>query len=230
MEQSKLYNMIKYLEHGTNLHIGVLFFKNYGNAACDLPNDQKIHHSPMCDKFKIYKKSAFSRCFKCRNLAIKKALEAKEAFDGLCINGIYEYTHPVVIDGEVAFMIFIGNILDKEKGLEKIKRRTGGKKFPISTMETEFSASDCKSIAKLLEDYILMLLEKYPDNSKSENPLIKNIKSYIDCNLEFDINISNIASAFHYNPRYLGRLFKKETDMHIYEYIALGRVKSQKSA
>lgn len=228
MEHSKLYNMIKYLEKGTNLHIGVLFFKNYGCSACELPNNQQIHYSPMCDKFKVYKKSAFSRCFKCRNLAIKKALESGKAFDGLCINGIYEYTHPVLINGEVAFMIFIGNILDGERSLAKIKKRIGKKSFPIDTMEKDFPKKDCQNIGALLEEYILYLLERYPDNKGEENALIKNIKTYINCNLEFDINITNIAKTFHYNPRYLGRLFKKETGIHMYEYITNERIERAK--
>lgn len=228
MKEKLLYNLIKQIEYGTNLQIGVLFFENYGNSACELPLKQTIHRSPMCDKFKAQNKWGFKRCFKCRSLAIKKALQTKQAFAGLCINGIYEYTHPVVINGKVAFLIFIGNILEKEKGYNKICKRTLGEPFPIDTMEKNITEEDCKSIALTLENYILYLLDKYSDTQVNEKIIIKNLKSFINDNLEFDISTENMAQFFHYNPRYLGRLFKKETGYYIYEYITKMRIERAK--
>ena len=108
MERSPLYNLIQNIEYGTNLHIGVLFFKDYGNSMCELPKRQEIHQSPVCDTFKSYTRTSFSRCLRCRNLALKKAITTKKAFGGLCINGIYEYTHPIIIENEVAGVIFVG--------------------------------------------------------------------------------------------------------------------------
>lgn len=228
MQEKLLHNLIKQIEFGTNLNIGVLFFENFGNRACELPLKQTIHRSPMCEYFKNNGKRAFERCYKCRNLAIKKALETKKPFEGLCINGIYEYTHPVCIQGHVAFLIFIGNILNSEKGVKKIKRKANTNNLPLNTMEKSVSPTDCQSIAKTIENYVLYLLEKYPDEEKGEKLIIKNIKSYINDNLEFDISIETLAELFHYNSRYLGRLFKKETGLYISDYIIHVRIENAK--
>ena len=107
MEYSKLYDLINYLQYGTNLHIGVLFLGSYGNDMVKLPHRQEIHAGVLCDEFKTQN---FDRCYRCRNKAVYKALKTKKDFGGVCINGIYEYTRPVVINDEVASIIYIGNI------------------------------------------------------------------------------------------------------------------------
>lgn len=228
MNEISLYNMIKYLQNGTNLHIGVLFFGNYGNEMCEVPYSHHIHTSPICEEIKGLNKISYKRCFKCRNLALRKALNTKEPFGGICINGIYEYTHPVVINDEVACVIFIGNILNSSAENKKIKSKVGEKDYLLSTLEKNTGYEDCRIIAHLLESHICMLLEKYTYKSTDINLLVKNIKSYIFSNLEFDIDISHIAQFFHYNKLYLGRLFKKETNMNIKDYINIQRIEKAK--
>lgn len=224
-----LYDMITYLQRGTKMHIGALFFGNYGNRRCELPHQHTIHSGAVCAELKERSKSDYKRCFGCRNLALKKALTAKHSFGGLCINGLYEYTHPVVIDGEVACVIFIGNILDDRAGCQKLLKNVGDKTALLDTLEQTMTEEDCIAIGDLLESYILMLLEKYTDQNADTNPLIENIKKYIHSNLEFDINISHIADCFHYNKLYLGRLFKQETGMSIKDYITFQRIELAKS-
>lgn len=225
MNGSPLYNLIQNIEYGTNLHIGVLFFKDYGNKMCELPRRQEIHQSPVCDLIKAHSDSSFHRCYRCRNLALKKAINTKKAFGGLCINGIFEYTHPVIIDGDVACVIFVGNIATNES-IEKIKLFDNN--LPVDTLEHNFSFEKCESVCKNIEEYILYLLEKYRDVESNEKPLIKNLKAYIENNLDFEIDVNQIANAFHYNPRYLGRLFKKETGTSINDYITSRRLKRAK--
>lgn len=225
MEVGSLYDMVTYLQRGTRLHIGVLFFGNYGNQLCELPHKQQIHSGIVCEEFKTRGKHGYRRCFACRNLALKKALEGKVSFGGCCINGVYEYTHPVVLSGEVACVIFIGNILDEK---EKITHNIGEKLHLLDTMEQGFKQQDCQVIARLLEGYIRMLLEKGADKQADTNPLIENIKNYIQSNLEFDIDITRIAEFFHYNKVYLGRLFKKETNLSVKEYINIQRMERAK--
>lgn len=223
---SPLYNLIQNIEYGTNLHIGVLFFKDYGNRMCELPKRQEIHQTPICDIFKTHSKHSFKRCLRCRNLALKKAITTKKAFGGLCVNGIFEYTHPVTIAGDVACVIFVGNIATSA-GIKKIE--AAGYNLPINTLEHNFSFEKCQSVCKNIEDYILYLLEKYRNEKSDEKPLIKNIKAYIEANLDFRIDINQIADTFHYNPRYLGRLFKKQTGNTINDYITYRRLKRAKT-
>ena len=217
MEYSSLYELIKYLEYGTNIHIGVLCFGNYGNEKCVLPQSHTIHSGKICDELKN-SRNGYSRCFKCRNLAIQKAIDTQNKFSGYCINGIFEYTHPVIIDGEVAFIIFIGNILGDNS--EKIKAKLIDKPELIHTLECGFSQRQCEAVGNVIETYIRMILKAIPQSKKNDcNQMIENIKNYVDSNLEFDIKISYVANIFHYNVQYIGRLFKKSTALTFNEYV-----------
>ncbi|MBQ4527347.1 MAG: helix-turn-helix domain-containing protein [Clostridia bacterium] len=222
MDCVSLKELIDFLEYGTNLHIGVLFFGSYGNEKCALENDRKIHSGKLCEKFKTNGKQGFKRCLRCRNLALKKALSQKEDFGGLCINGIYEYTKPVIIDGEVACVIYIGNILTDD-GREKIEKNLKSSDFE-NLVESGFDYEKCRTLALVIEGHIRTLLEKYSNEEKSTNSLIENIKSYIKSNLESELEIGSVAKIFHFNPKYLGRLFKKETNTSISEYICTKRL------
>ena len=219
MEYSSLYDLIHFLELGTNLHIGVLFFGDYGNEKCILPKAHRIHSSEVCTMFKKHSERSFEKCFKCRNLAINKALSQKTPFSGLCINGVYEYVRPVVTDDTVLAVIFIGNILDREKGYQKILKKSGKPDNFSNTMADGFDAKKCESLGCLIESYIRALLTLPTPETHKTNTLIENIKGYITSNIEFDIETANIASIFHYNEKYLGRLFKKETGLSIKEYV-----------
>ena len=52
MEFSSLCDMIRYIQYGTNFHIGVVFLGDNGNDKCHLPHEHEIHSSAMCQMFK----------------------------------------------------------------------------------------------------------------------------------------------------------------------------------
>ncbi len=95
-------------------------------------------------------------------------------------------------------------------------------------MEKDFKHDDFVAIAELIEGHIRMLLDKYSYHNTPINPLNENIKNYINSNLVFDISITQISEIFHYNKAYLGRMFKKENNMSITEYINLQRIETAK--
>ncbi len=228
MEYSSLYDFITYLEYGTNLHIGVLFLGNYGNEKCILPFEQTIHASKICDEFKSYKGN-MKKCFRCRNAAINKAIRTKKDFAGLCINGVYEYTRPIVIEENVVCVIFIGNILEKAHGAQKLTQKLRANHHLLGTLEKDFTLDKCRCVGALLETYIKTLLKNISATHQNNfNPLIENIKNYIAANLEYDIKISQIAKTFHYNEQYLGRLFKKELRLSISDYMNYQRIERSK--
>lgn len=225
MNYSSLNDLIDYLEYGTKLHIGVLFFGSYGNEKLVLPHEKQIHKSPVCGAMKG-SPNGYRRCYYCRNTAVKKALLTKESFGGLCINGVYEFTHPVIIDGEVVCIIFIGNILPPEDKKEKLNWKLRERRELIETLEGSFSKERCEALGELIESYIRMILELCPSKTEDDDfdPLIENLKNYIEANLEYEIDLSLIAQMFHYNEKYLGRLFKKKTGYSFSEYINLRRI------
>ncbi|MBQ8743332.1 MAG: helix-turn-helix domain-containing protein [Clostridia bacterium] len=225
MIYGNLNDLIDSIEYGTKLHIGVLFLGNYGNEMLSLPRRKQIHACPICDEMKS-RRGGFRRCFYCRNAAIKKAMETKEPFSGLCINGVYEYTHPVIINGEVASIIYIGNILPEKERSEKLIRKLDKSAGLIDTAEKDFSEMRCKTVSYVIEGYIRMSLELFPSRmvSKSFDRLIDNIKNYIEANIEFDIDLTLLSRIFHYSEKYLGRLFKKNVGVSFSEYLSSRRV------
>ncbi len=225
MSVSLLYQLIQQIEYKTNLHIVVLFFKDYGNTACKLPSDHQIHATPICDSFKRLSSQSYSRCLRCRNFVIKKTMKTKTAFGAHCVNGIYEYTHPVLIEDDVAAIIFIGNISDGEDSLRKMRKKAKGQPLPLDSLEQDFSPELCRSVSQTIENYILFLLQNFPDAQTNEKPLIRNIKNYIRENLDFELYAKNLVETFYYNPRYLCRLFKKETGVSLNDYIRSERLK-----
>lgn len=229
MEYSSLYDLITFLQQGTKLHIGVLFFGNYGNKKCTLPHSHQIHMGKICDYYKAVNEKSFRRCLKCRNMAVNKALTEKNPFGGLCINGVYEYLRPVLIGKEVACVIFIGNIFMPYKRFTRMKNKSESADLFAETLEQDFDESKCETLGILIESYIRILLEKYESADTSINPLIENIKSYINANLEAKIELSHIAEVFHYNKTYLGRLFRKETGKTVSEYINEKRLVTAKA-
>ena len=223
MNNSELYELIKFIENGTSLHIGAVFFGDERNVKCHLPFSHQIHSS-VCDHFKTPSIN-LERCKRCRQYALKKAIKGRKPFGALCINGIYEYTHPVIFSNKVICVIFIGNILtcEGEKKLAKTKVS-----FPLDKLEKNITQEDCEKIASIIENYIVMLYEKYPSKKSDDNLLIENLKAYILSNLEYDLKLGDIAPLFFYNQVYLGRLFKSKTGMTINEFINQERIKRAK--
>ncbi len=82
MDYNSLFDLIISLEYGTKIHIGVLFFENHGFQKLVLPLQHTIHPRKICEHFKNTP-NGFNRCFRCRNLAIKKALKDKAPFYGI---------------------------------------------------------------------------------------------------------------------------------------------------
>lgn len=222
MEPRGLYDLIQYLEKGTHLHIGVLFFGRFGNALCRIPHAHTIHSTPVCWEMKSAG-AGYRRCFRCRNLALQKAINEKKPFGGLCAAGVYEYTHPLLVGDEVAAVIFIGNIYNEEGG-QKLARRLGERRSLTETMEHSMDEGDCITLCALLESYIRMLLAHGGTQGDTEDSLIENIKSYISENLEYGAELSRIAAVFHYNKTYLGRVFKAAVGMSVSEYVNARRL------
>ncbi len=221
MENSDLSRLIACLTYGTKLHIGVLFFGNFGNERLHLPYDHTIHASPVCTQLKKLPKG-YRRCYTCRNMAIRKAVATKQAFGGQCINGVYEYTRPIVVKDTVVGIIFIGNIL-----LSAGNKRGITADHPLAdTMERDFGFDKCHEMAGVMEQYIKMTLELYPASKNTDmfDPMAENLKKYIEENLEYEIDLALLAKIFHYNEKYLGRLFKQKTGTSVCAYVLQRRL------
>lgn len=65
------------------------------------------------------------------------------------------------------------------------------------------------------------------DNKKGED-VINKVKRYIIENIASTLSIEEISEVVYLNPQYLMRLFKKETNMSIVEYITVERIRIAK--
>lgn len=225
MAQDSLTNLLEFLEYGTKLHISVVFLQHYGNKYTYLPFVRRIHENPVCNH---NKETLRNKCIRCRDTVLMMVTRHKRSFSGLCPQGVYEYVRPVVRDGVVLAVIFVGNIFN---GSDEQRRRLRQHIRPalLKTMQENFPQESCERTADLVESYILYLLDRYGDTTRHPyDVLIENITTYIDENLMYDFSIENMAAIFNYNEKYLGRLFKAKTGKTIKEYCNDQKIKKAK--
>ncbi len=225
--QRNLNDMLNALTKGTKLHISVVFLGNHGNAMTALPHERCIHSTEICDTAKSSYKELLT-CIRCRNTVLKRVVRTKKPLFGHCVNGIYEYCHPVIRDGETVCVIFIGHIRNGNSVFDRVLYDRFSEEL-VATLETDFTEEDCRITADILDDYILRLLEKFGDGSSADRSiLIENIKSYIRENLYYDFSLKEAADFFGYNEKYLGRKFKEHTGLTVKEYASRLRIASAK--
>ncbi len=231
MDYSSLIDLISSIEQGTRLHIGVIFFGAKRDKRLLLPFSATIHTSEYCWKLKESKVVA-DKCYRCRQLAIRKAVLSGKPFAGFCINGVWEYCHPVMKKGELIAIIFIGNILNGDVGKQKILRRlaenglSDQSKYFLGTLESNTDPVQCEKIGTLIESYIRMLLLVCPasEETADTSPVITDMINFIEDNLYDNLSIETLAEFFHYNEKYIGRLFKKMLGCSIKMYICNRRI------
>ncbi len=231
MEYSSLYDLIENLEYGTKLHIGVIFFGLQRSEKLLLPYDATIHTGRYCWKIKEHPEDA-KKCLFCRKTAIQKSVFPGKPFASICLHGVYEYTHPVFIDGRLIGIIFIGNILDSAKGKKKILESLGERGLSnmadelLDTMEHNVDTERCKAMGTLIESYIKLLLnaEQEAKAKPTEDSVIVDILTFIEENLTSELSIKTIAEIFHYNEKYMGRIFMKSLGCSIRTYICSRRI------
>lgn len=95
----------------------------------------------------------------------------------------------------------------------------------------ELYRNGMKSVEKMSEliHFSLQRLEAPSNEVPNVQAIVDKIKAYIDEHLEQDIRREDIARAVFLNPDYVTRLFKKETDMTLKEYIIQQKLKSAQS-
>lgn len=213
MEHSNLSDLITCLEYGTDIHIHVVFLHDAGNSKTRLTAAQTKHAKPFCDYMKSTPEG-FRRCFRCRNIALRIAAEKKQSFGGFCCNGIYEYCHPVVEQGRTVAVIFLGNILPA--GMAPPSEAA---EYYINTFDRRFDRQMCRNVCMVLENHIRFLLREYAGQNTVFDPLVANIRSYIEESMYYDVTVAQIAGFFNYDEKYVGKVFKKHTGKTIKEYL-----------
>lgn len=216
---SALQDLIDGLEEGNKFHITVRFFPGFGNAKTEVRWENSVHAVPFCDASKR-QVLGLRRCLICKAMTVRKADECRRSFAGNCINGVYEYCHPVFLKEELCCIIYIGNIIrDRE---EFCKKNGLQPEDPIlDTMELHFDEKLYPRLGALLESYIRMLFEQYPESNreKSRYAVVPQVRRYVDRYYFLELSLSQLARIYHYNEKYLGRLFKQQVGLSFNEYL-----------
>ena len=222
-----LYSLIKMLEKGRKLHISVLDL----SGILDLPETKipfksRIHSKDFCY---IAKETERGRrvCFRCKALANDKATKKKCGFEGVCSWGIYEYALPVIIGGSAAAVVYVGNaVIDETRQKERLIKTASlagadEKRLLSAFDEAERldTSEELLAIAEIVSDYLKLLYEKSPKVTGSHHWLVSAMKIYADKSFSEPITLSEIAQTYRKNPKYLGRLFKREMGMSYSEYL-----------
>ncbi|MCK9160164.1 MAG: helix-turn-helix domain-containing protein [Bacteroidaceae bacterium] len=227
---SSLQSLLESLENKSKVHINVVC-KSNANFIDKLSLDLKhrIHQHDFCDYMKSTAKG-FKHCINCKRLSINKATKEKKRFEGHCINGLYEIVQPVVISGKVDYIIYIGGIVMDNSVSNRILEKScmacdldySNAFEKLKNAEHENDISMYYNMADIIESYIRMLIFLYPSDRENKvklNYSIAFIKDNADYYFSSDISIKQLAITCHYNEKYLGRLFKKQTGYSFDDYI-----------
>ncbi len=217
--------LIDELTRGRNIHISVLDLSGITDSPyTKLELDNIVHTKKYCA---IAKSASKGRpCLKCKTFANAKAVSEKEPFCGHCIYGIFEIAVPVLTNGGVCAVIYVGNaVIDKEKSVEIIKRtcsRSGAdEKMLISELENcehIDTPEELFRIGELVKDYLLYLDKNAPKPKHEMHWLVYLMKRHADELYQTETSLAEFAKTYQKNEKYIGRLFKQEVGMSYAEY------------
>lgn len=200
----------------------------------------RIHAAKFCSLAKDTPRG-FNLCLRCKTLANKKALTQKKAFSGHCPYGLYELAQPVVAEGEVVCIIYIGNLLREEKtALHRLYSTAALTGVDASALEGELlraQRADClapyEQMAHALDSYIRLLLnhldwKKQGWNKPSCRRKAQEAAEYIDANFNRDLSMRQLAALYFVSEKYLGQVFRAEMGETMRQY--LNRVRLEHAA
>lgn len=231
-----LEDMIRALCRGSRVHICVHDVAGALYApALRLSPAYRIHATRFCDLAKDTPRG-FSLCMRCKTRANHRALTG-ESFAGYCPFGLYELARPVLVAGEVACILYIGNLMPSlsqaRRRLEATAALTG---TDAAALDAELGRAQAvedfspyERIADALDSYIRLLLSQ-TDWKKGRGPQAgcrrkaREAAEYIAANYNRDLSLRQLAALYFVNEKYLGRVFELEMGMTMRQYLAQVRL------
>ena len=222
----KLQTLIDMLTKGRDIHISVLDVSGILNTPLtEVRFENVIHSKKFCN---IAKSTQYGNrmCLLCKAFANTKAIKYREAFSGHCFWGIYEAAYPVVINGSVAAVVYVGNaVIDKEYSKRLVRtlcRRSSvcadDLLGELDSCEVLTDPSESAAIAELVGEYIKRICPTVPRFESNEHWLVTAMKRHAENAYNEEISLRELAVAYHKNEKYMGRLFKKETGVSFRRY------------
>lgn len=200
------------------------------NEKLKIRQENKIHFCDFCNMAKSTQKG-YKLCLACKTLANSKAISAKTPFEGFCPWGIFEAVHPVVINGTVRCIVYVGNALPSDSAYNKCSaaatRITGVDSMALShaktTCDENTSCEKIIGLSKIVSDFIVLLSEFYMYDKmpvpSAVNRVSNAAKEYADLNFRQPLTLSSLSKMYFINEKYLGRIFKKTWGISFHEYL-----------
>lgn len=218
--------LIDELSRGRNFHISILDLSGImdtPDAKLELKNI--VHTKRYCAIAKSTPKGGAS-CLRCKMYANTKAIQGKHPFGGYCIYGLYETATPVLIDGTVCAIVYVGNaVIDKEKSIEIAKRACRHSCVNLESLMNELenceyldTPDELFRLGELVSDYLLYLDKNSPKPKHKMHWLVYLMKRHADEMYQTSMSLSEFAKTYQKNEKYIGRLFKHEVGMSYAEY------------
>ena len=222
----KLQFLIDEITRGRNFHISILDLSGVLDApSTKIEIKNVVHSKRYCD---IAKSTAqgYATCLHCKMLANTKATQGKEPFGGYCFYGLYEISVPVVIDGNVVAIVYVGNaVIDEKEAKKRIEKTCNNTGVNSNDLVSELkkcefldSPNELFQIGDLISDYIVWLHKHAPKPKHELHWLVYLMKRHAEEMHKTDISLSEMAKTYQKNEKYLGRLFKKEMGISYAEY------------
>lgn len=205
-----------------------------------LDSAYRFHSAKFCNLAKDTPRG-FSLCLRCKTRANKKAITQRKAFSGYCPYGLYELAWPVVAEGEVVCVIYIGNLLpDETAALRRLQPTAALTGCSAAALTGELrhaqradSLAPYERIASALDSYIRLLLSHLDWKKQKWTKLGCRRKAleaaeYIDANFNRDISLRQLAALYFVSEKYLGQVFRAEMGETMRQY--LNRVRLEHAA
>ena len=222
----KLQTLIDMLTRGRKIHISILDVSGVLNTdSTDIAFKNTIHSKTFCNIAKSTERG-YKLCLACKKLANTRAINEKQCFSGMCLYGIYEAAVPVIIGGVVVAVVYVGNtVVDEAATGERLAiaaAYTGVdvKKLAccVSDCERLCDSSELFSIGEIVGDYLKMLYCAASKDSDRQHWIVSAMKRHAENEGASAPTVKELASIYHKNEKYMGRLFEREVGTSYTKY------------
>ena len=205
----KLSSVLRYIEKETGAvaSIHILHPAFLDCEALRLEPDQSLHHGEFCRYNKMH--GEIKTCINNKARSLNVASRGR-SFAGTCPFGIWDYVRPVLFEGKLIAVLYLG-------GFRKDLPLPSAWKGPLPGIVTEKEKKELRQYADFMERFIRIEIGIWSrtggSKGKQRTPeyYVRNSMFFIDCNFSKDISVEDAAETLRVTPNYLGEQIRKHT-------------------
>lgn len=224
-------DLMRWVEHATGAAVCLedLAGVTYEVPLLRVEPSQHYHHGPYCEYAKLNGNQP--RCAANKHRSIRKAQRLKAPFAGQCPFGLWERAQPVLHEGEVAAILYLGSL------------RGGGRLSAIGPAPYEgpsLRSADAKlrrrleELGEMLARQMELILERWAaqggrmPKKKPVSFYVDMLERFLDSRYEGPVSLADFAGMVGLHQNYLGSLIKRETGRTFRQALARKRIEKAK--